>query len=158
MPVVAIAFSPLPGHVRTARLLATTLARRKGLDEDVLDEVRFAVGEACTRAVEMHAQHGVTDPVRMEIDEQPGRLQVDVVDAAPPQEDMPDASLGSGAYDPDALAAPVPRQADGEDHQEFLPAGFGLAVVAGYVDDVEVGPAQPGSGTRVRMVWTLPPG
>ena len=38
-------------HVRTARLIAAAMARRSGVGEDVLDEVRLAVGEACARAV-----------------------------------------------------------------------------------------------------------
>ena len=51
MPTVELRFSALPAHVRTARLVAATVARRSGVDEDLLDEVRLAVGEACSRAV-----------------------------------------------------------------------------------------------------------
>ena len=47
----ARASPPCPAHVRTARLVAVAVARRAGVDEDVLDEVRLAVGEACSRAV-----------------------------------------------------------------------------------------------------------
>src|SRR5206468_3242048 len=34
-------------HVRTARLVAVTIARRAGLDEDVVGAVRPGAGEAC---------------------------------------------------------------------------------------------------------------
>src|SRR2546422_373473 len=51
MATVELRFSALPEHVRTARLVAAAVARRAGVDEAVLDEVRLAVGEACTRAV-----------------------------------------------------------------------------------------------------------
>ena len=47
-----VRFTALPAHVRTARLVAAAVARRCGLDEAVLDEVRLAVGEACSRAVD----------------------------------------------------------------------------------------------------------
>jgi serine/threonine-protein kinase RsbW len=52
MPTVEVSFTALPAHVRTARLVATAVARRSGVDEALLDEVRLAVGEACSRAVE----------------------------------------------------------------------------------------------------------
>ena len=52
MATVEVTFTPLPVHVRTARLVATAVARRSGVAESLLDEVRLAVGEACSRAVE----------------------------------------------------------------------------------------------------------
>ena len=69
MATVEVTFTPLPAHVRTARLVATAVARRSGVDEALLDEVRLAVGEACSRAVEAHRRHGDVqrvDQVRVE--------------------------------------------------------------------------------------------
>jgi anti-sigma regulatory factor (Ser/Thr protein kinase) len=57
MATVELTFSALPAHVRTARLVATAIARRTGVEESLLDEVRLAVGEACSRAVEAHRAH-----------------------------------------------------------------------------------------------------
>ena len=54
MATVEVSFTALPAHVRTARLVATAVARRSGVAEALLDEVRLAVGEACSRAVEAH--------------------------------------------------------------------------------------------------------
>ena len=65
MPTVEMTFTPLPAHVRTARLVATAVARRSGVPEALLDEVRLAVGEACSRAVELHQEHCPTEPVRV---------------------------------------------------------------------------------------------
>ena len=42
MATVELRFSALPEHVRTARLVAAAVARRAGVDEAVLDEVRLA--------------------------------------------------------------------------------------------------------------------
>ncbi len=36
-------------HVRTARLVSVAVARRLGLDDPLVEEVRLAVGEACAR-------------------------------------------------------------------------------------------------------------
>ena len=55
MATVDVSFTPLPAHVRTARLVALAMARRVGVAEETLDEVRLAVGEACSRAVGVHA-------------------------------------------------------------------------------------------------------
>ena len=62
MATVELRFSALPEHVRTARLVAAAVARRAGVDEAVLDEVRLAVGEACSRAVGLHASNDIGVP------------------------------------------------------------------------------------------------
>src|SRR4051812_15790792 len=49
-------------HVRTARLVAVTVARRAGFDEDVVESVRQGVGEACAMAV-----HGAEPGTRLEL-------------------------------------------------------------------------------------------
>lgn len=56
-----------PENVRTARLVAAAVARREGLPEDRVDEVRIAVGEAVTWAM-----HTATDDV-VELVLGPGR-------------------------------------------------------------------------------------
>ena len=56
MPTVEVSFTALPAHVRTARLVATAVARRSGVDEALLDEVRLAVGRA--RALSGPVPHG----------------------------------------------------------------------------------------------------
>lgn len=82
MATVELAFSALPVHVRTARLITTAVARRSGVAEPLLDEVRLAVGEACSRAVEAHQKHCPEEPVRLELTDGGGRFQVSVSDQA----------------------------------------------------------------------------
>jgi len=82
MATVEMSFTPLPVHVRTARLVATAVARRSGVQEALLDEVRLAVGEACSRAVEAHRAYCPAEPVRIELTGTPGRFEVVVTDAA----------------------------------------------------------------------------
>ena len=92
MATVEMSFTPLPVHVRTARLVATAVARRSGVEEALLDEVRLAVGEACSRAVEAHQAQCPAEPVRIELTGSDGRFEVVVTDAAiaaPDQADSP---------------------------------------------------------------------
>jgi len=137
MPTVEVTFTPLPAHVRTARLVATAVARRSGVDESLLDEVRLAVGEACSRAVEAHRQYCPAEPIRVALTDDGERFEVIVTDAAPA--DVPIAPEMGGA----------PLVVDGVVQQ--LPAGVGLAVIAGLADDVRILPVV--DGTSVAMSW-----
>jgi serine/threonine-protein kinase RsbW len=128
MATVELSFTPLPAHVRTARLVAAAVARRSGVDESLLDEVRLAVGEACSRAVEEHRLHCPTEPVRLALTEMGGRFEVEVTDTV---------MQGSGAAG--AGAAPA------------FPPGFGIAVIAGLADDVQI--SETSDGTSIRMSW-----
>lgn len=150
MSTVRLAFSPAPVHVRTARLVGVAVARRAGVAEELLDEVRLAIGEACTRAVALHRQYGLADLVQVEMSDDegggPGRVPaqtytVRVIDRAPIE-----AGLGLAALPPDELANEALTD-------EALTVGVGFALLAGFVDDLQVRPVQEGIGTEVRMVW-----
>jgi anti-sigma regulatory factor (Ser/Thr protein kinase) len=149
MPTVEVTFTPLPAHVRTARLIATAVARRSGVDESLLDEVRLAVGEACSRAVEAHRLHCPAELIRVELTDDGERFEVVVTDAAPPDLETSGAAASSAATAgaPNAMAGAV--VVDGIVQQ--LPAGVGLAVIAGLADDVRVIPAS--DGTSIAMSW-----
>jgi serine/threonine-protein kinase RsbW len=150
MATVEVTFTPLPVHVRTARLVATAVARRSGVAESLLDEVRLAVGEACSRAVEAHLRHCPGQPIRVALTDDGERFEVVVTDAAPGSEhDLPaSAGLPAGEPVPERVGAGVsiiPLQ---------LPDGVGLAVIAGLADDFSIAPAAPASpGTSVTMSW-----
>src|SRR6202050_3759724 len=85
MPTVEVSFTALPAHVRTARLGGAAGARRGGGAEALLDEVRLAVGEACSRAVEAHRLHCPAEPVRIALTDQAGRFEVEVTGTGRPQ-------------------------------------------------------------------------
>ncbi|CAM5535088.1 MULTISPECIES: ATP-binding protein [Streptomyces] len=140
MATVELRFSALPEHVRTARLVAAAVARRAGVDEAVLDEVRLAVGEACTRAVGLHQMVGITAPVKVSLIEEEKQFSIEVGDEAPRSVPGERAS-GSGSGDGEVEAE--------EDE-------MGLAVISGLVDDVEVSAGEHGG--LIRMTWpTTPP-
>ncbi|MFF2504020.1 ATP-binding protein [Streptomyces sp. NPDC058067] len=140
MATVELRFSAQPEHVRTARLVAAAVARRAGVDEAVLDEVRLAVGEACSRAVGLHRSSGITAPVRVLLTEEEKQFSIEVGDEAPRSVPGGQASDAPGASDD--------LDAEGEDD-------MGLAVISGLVDDVEVTADQ--SGGLIRMTWPITP-
>ncbi|MCX5411719.1 ATP-binding protein [Streptomyces sp. NBC_00059] len=140
MPTVELRFSAQPEHVRTARLVAAAVARRAGVDEAVLDEVRLAVGEACSRAVGLHRSHDITAPVTVVLTEEEKAFSIEVGDGLPaPGSDasQPGAPGGRGLDEPET-------EADSEDE-------MGLAVISGLVDDVEVWSGADGG--VIRMTW-----
>jgi serine/threonine-protein kinase RsbW len=129
MATVELSFTPLPAHVRTARLVATAVARRSGVDESLLDEVRLAVGEACSRAVEEHQLYCPAEPIRLALTDMADRFQVEVTDNCAP--DAVKVASGPGAAG--------------------MQAGLGFAVIAGLADDVEI--SETSAGTSIRMSW-----
>jgi serine/threonine-protein kinase RsbW len=135
MATVEVTFTPLPVHVRTARLVATAVARRSGVAESLLDEVRLAVGEACSRAVEAHQRHCPGVPIRVSLTDDGEQFEVVVTDAVPESEHDLSAGIdlptGTGSS-PDS-------------------AGLGLAVIVGLADDVRI--ESSGPGTSVTMSW-----
>jgi anti-sigma regulatory factor (Ser/Thr protein kinase) len=143
MATVEVTFTPLPAHVRTARLVATAVARRSGVDEALLDEVRLAVGEACSRAVEAHRRHCPAEPVRIEMTDQDERFVVTVSDHAPTAVGRPPT--------PATVSDGTGHDGAGYDGGSAIPAGFGLAVISGLADDVRV--MSTSSGVSVRMSW-----
>jgi serine/threonine-protein kinase RsbW len=156
MATVEVTFTPLPAHVRTARLVATAVARRSGVDESLLDEVRLAVGEACSRAVEAHQRHCPAEPVRIEMTDQDQRFVVTVSDHAPTvparsAAPATDNGIHDGAGHDGAGHDRAGYEAIGHDGGSAFPAGFGLAVISGLAEDVRV--LSTSSGVSVRMSW-----
>ena len=133
MATVELRFSAQPEHVRTARLVAAAVARRAGVDEAVLDEVRLAVGEACSRAVGLHRSSGIAAPVRVMLTEEEKQFSIEVGDEV--------RGVFRGDQSSGAPGGSDDLEAEGEDE-------MGLAVISGLVDDVEV--------TDGRVRWSHP--
>src|SRR5688572_29663308 len=80
-----------PEFVALARLVVSSLASsRRDLTDDQVDELKCAVSEACTNAVEAHRSAHSDDSVRIRCTELGDRLEVEVEDR------------GSG-FDPESL-------------------------------------------------------
>jgi anti-sigma regulatory factor (Ser/Thr protein kinase) len=161
MPTVRLSFSPAPAHVRTARLVAVAVARRAGVAEELLEEIRLAIGEACSRAVAVHRSHGVDDLIDVTMDDG-DRFTVRVVDrsgsgpsagaAGDPAlflDDAPSATMADELTD-DPTVELAEAMAE-----EAVAARMGLALLAGLVDDLEVNTVAGGFGTEVSMSWPV---
>jgi anti-sigma regulatory factor (Ser/Thr protein kinase) len=131
---VHLRFTALPEHVRTARLVATAVARRVGMDETDLEGVRLAVGEACSRAVQRSEAAGTGELV-----------QVDLVVEGPHE-------AAEGRARGGALSIEVRDGAggDGADADDV-----GLLLMEGLADAVRVSPGPGGAGGVLRLTWSL---
>jgi anti-sigma regulatory factor (Ser/Thr protein kinase) len=174
---VTVAFTPLPAHVRTARFISASVARRAGVAENLLDEVRLAVSEACSLAVRLHLAHAPAEPVEVRLTEEADEFRIEVADVVarhrtPDSLDaVPDALLdaagptgrdGPGtAGDPSAVS---PVAADAEEIEATIDdtgelvdlrarERIGLAVIAGLVDDFSVDYRDTGS--VITMSWPI---
>jgi len=148
MATVEVSFTALPAHVRTARLVALAVARRAGVNEDLLDEVRLAVGEACSRAVGIHQSKAADTAVTMLLVDEQDQFTVEVVDVGPLESSVSPDDLD---LDADALTAPAAPDAGTDPLPDLLPPGFGLAVISGLVEQMSV--TSEMDGTHVRMTW-----
>jgi serine/threonine-protein kinase RsbW len=166
--VVELLLSPLPSHVRTARLVVVAAARRAGLEDGLVDELRLALGEACARAVGLHARHAPGTPVQVVVTDGARGLTVEVTDQGPaagPAVDDVSAGLLETSRDggPDTGPGTGPGPDGGQDPgftgvdrmlDALVDPDVALAVVSGLVDDVDV--EHGTDGTVVTMRWPLP--
>jgi len=161
-PTVRLTFSPDPAYVRTVRMVAVAVARRAGVADELLDEIRLAIGEACTRAVKVHRRDGLADPIAVTISDgapdrgRGGRFTVCVTDRGPAEAARKELAGGTGDIVARATVTP-----SGEDtgrnvlDEEALSIGVGLALLAGLVADFAVLDAPGGAGTEVKMSWPI---
>jgi hypothetical protein len=128
---VTVTIARDPALVRTVRLVAASVARRAGRDEEFVEEVRLAAGEACALFL------GEDDPGAGTTDGQPVAVTLTIEDAEALSVDVSTAGL-----------------VDVEDHPDSDLEGIeAWALLRGLIDDFQVsrGPA----GTTVSMRWPL---
>jgi anti-sigma regulatory factor (Ser/Thr protein kinase) len=115
--------------VRTVRLIAAAVARRAGQDEEFVEEIRLAVGEACALMVGADAARelrgGGPINVRLTVDD---RLTVDVE---------------SDGY----VHAEDPADGDVDGVEPW-------ALLRGLIDDFSI--TREGAKTTLTMAWPLP--
>lgn len=138
---------PDPAHVRLVRLVAVSLARLHGVGEEVVEDVRLAVGEACGRAVAAQVRAELEEPVAVDFAGGSG-LTVTVSDTvALPVASGPDAVLLLAGAAADSVERPA---AVAVDAFEAAPEVIGL--LEGLADDVSVRTGR--SGTALALHWS----
>ena len=158
MSTVRISFTPDAAYVRTVRTVAVAIARRAGVAAELLDEVRLAIGEACTRAIGVHRRAGWADPIEVAMSlGDAGRFTVGVIDRGSADAARKEQAGGAGE-----IVARATVAASGEDtgrsllDEELLTIGVGLALLGGLAADLVVDDDPEGHGTQVRMSWPVP--
>jgi serine/threonine-protein kinase RsbW len=130
-----LAVPPSPEYIAIVRLVVSSLASaRRNIAEQRVDDLKLAVSEACTNAMEAHAEAGLTEPVNVRVLEAAERLEVQIIDRGP-------------GFDPDNL----PRHPPVTDPERLnFERGLGIPLIRTLIDDVQF--VRTGTGTMVRMV------
>ena len=124
-----------------------------GLDAVVIDEVKLAVGEACSRAVSVHRSSGVSEPIVVQFRDDSDLLEISVLDCGPAGCAAPGSgdAAGIGADAGDVVAeeaahllesaasvAQEPAHLERTVDVASIAPRLGLAMIAGLVDDMSV--------------------
>ena len=83
MPISTIAIPPAAEHVRVVRMVAGAAARRGRVPEELVDEVRLAVGEAVARVVLRHRRAGLKGDVVVAMRDDPEAFEIEITDLTP---------------------------------------------------------------------------
>ena len=119
---VRLAFPPEPRLLGTVRLVVGVVARKAGMGEEGIEDLKVAVSETCAVAVGDLNRAGRLDPIEIDLVESADRFGIEVRDRAP------------------APAAAPGGPADGEVDDREL----GLALVGALVDDLKTSTLQDG--------------
>ena len=106
---------PDPAFMATARMFASSLARHFEIDENVVEDLKLAISEACSRAL---AADGGEDPVSLNVERDDGRLVFEIS-----QGELP----GAGASED----TPTPSHAE-------LATGLSLELITALFEDAEL--------------------
>jgi serine/threonine-protein kinase RsbW len=124
-----------PEYIAMVRLVVSSLAiARRNLADQRVDDIKLAVSEACTNAIEAHAAAGVDAPVTVKVVERDERIEILVSDH------------GRGFDIAELLIHPPPTDPDRLNFER----GLGIPLIRTLVDDVEF--RSSAEGTTVRMV------
>ena len=129
-----------PEYVALARLVVSSLAStRRDLADDRIDDLKVAVSEACTNAIEAHHSAPTDDGVIVRCIEHEDRLEIRIDDR------------GRG-FDPEALPEHPP--VTDPDRLNFE-RGLGIPLIRTLVDEVTIDSS--GNGTSVQLIMRCGP-
>lgn len=137
-PELDIEFPAKPQYVRAARHTVAALARMRDADDELVEDIKLAVSEACTRAVATNQETASSDPVRVQVYVQDNSLAVEVLDRGP----GPERSVSGPPEEIDTAELP-------------FESALAVPLIRGLVDELALTP-RPGGGTSVRMVVAIP--
>ncbi len=125
------------GYERVAREAAATVARRLGFSPERIDELKTAIAEACTNAI----QHGSKSDARMKV--------IVVLTADETKLDILVKDPGAGDSPPSEVVAPdIQAQIEGQVRK----SGLGLWLIHQMVDEAYFVADDEGAGNQFRMI------
>ena len=125
-----------PEYVGLVRLVVSSLASsRRALADDRVDDLKLALSEACTNAIEAHADLSVEERVLVRWSEADDRLEVQVEDRGP-------------GFDPGSLPEHPPVT---DPERLNFERGLGIPLIRSLVDEVAFAPAERGMSVRLIM-------
>src|SRR5437660_7238507 len=72
-----------PELIGIGRLFAASIARQYGCDEELTEDVKVAVSEACTNAVKVHRDGAISEPIEITGRLKDDELWFEIIDAGP---------------------------------------------------------------------------
>lgn len=132
VPELELEFPPKPEFVGTARHAVAALLRLRALPDDLIQDVKLAVSEACTTAIVDGPGEGL--PIRISATVELDRVVLEVIDP------------GTGV---EHAVQGRPTEID-TDELPFHKT-LSLPIIRGLVDEVAITPLE-GQGMRLRMV------
>jgi anti-sigma regulatory factor (Ser/Thr protein kinase) len=132
---VRLAFPPEPRLLGTIRLVVGVVARKAGMGEEGIEDLKVAVSETCAVAVGDLNRAGRADPIEVDLVESADRLGIEVRDRAPAS----------------TVAAGGPAVGEVDDRE------LGLALVGALVDDLKTAALADG-GNRTSFWLRRDPG
>ena len=135
-PRIELEIPARPEYVGLVRLVVSSLASsRRTLADDRVDDLKLALSEACTNAIEAHAGLPADERVRVRWSEGDDRLEVHVEDRGP-------------GFDPGSLPEHPPVT---DPERLNFERGLGIPLIRSLVDEVAFAPAERGMSVRLVM-------
>lgn len=132
--LVRLEIPALPAFVGVARVVVASVSTTvDGIDDDRLEDLRLAVSEACTNAIEAHLADGADQRVVLRCVLGGDALEVHVEDSGTRLDTAPTVPGAEGL----------------EDGAE---RGWGRQLIRALVDDVAYATTSDGDGTAVRLL------
>src|SRR5687768_7054486 len=126
--VVRLTIPARPEYITLCRLALTGIGRLRALSDELLADLKLALTEAASNSVR-HAYGDQVGVVEISYELLPDRLVIEVTDD------------GEG-FDPAGAAGPPDELSEG---------GLGIAIIRAIADEVEIGVAAGGKGSRLRF-------
>jgi serine/threonine-protein kinase RsbW len=130
---------PKPEYVRTARHTVGALARLHGVPEDVVEDIKLAVSEACNTSLSLVADDPSGEPIMVRAWGEPEAMVLEILDRGP----GPTTAVLGDPEELDTGDLPFER-------------ALSLPLIRGLVDEVAID-AREGGGLRLRMTVSLQP-